>query len=37
VFVAILAYVYAWLIPLNRTFGVGAGPVHVVDDEEKHT
>jgi H+/Cl- antiporter ClcA len=39
VVVAVLAYFFAWLIPLNRTFGVGSGPVHVVDNEnrEKHT
>ena len=37
--VAVFAYFFAWLIPLNRTFGVGSGPVHIAndEDEEKHT
>jgi hypothetical protein len=33
--VAVFAYFFAWLIPLNRTFGVNSGPVRIVINEDK--
>ena len=34
--IAVLAYFFAWLIPLNRTFGLGAGSIHVINEEERY-